>query len=259
MRVLRLGAAVALLAVAPAAAHAQLFGKLKWSGTGNAFVATYKQANNTNVSVYGGAGYRATLSISSSSAYLPPHGTNGAFGPAVDIYCVDFLHHANSSSSGYDAWFTRLDGSMALTRTRSANLTSYLKAAWLIQQMDATGLSDHATRADIHAAIWYMMSGSPIAVQQPNGTFSAAGMNSWLSQANLASNWQSVNGAEWTIVTDACVASGGTAGQGLTAVDNCSQEFLTHNVVPEPATLILLGTGLMATLAVAGVMSRPNA
>ncbi len=243
---------VAAAALVPSAARAQVQGTFQWAGTGNSFGWAYRRANNSTIAVYGGAGYRAEFKINNAAPWLPPHGTT-SFGPAVDIYCVDFTHHAQST---YDVWFSKL--SDPLTKTRSNSLTAYLKSAWLINKMDATPLSNQADRADIHAAIWYMMSGDPIAVQH-GSTYTSVGMNNWLAQANL--NWQdgTVNANDWSVVTDVCVATQGHAGAGFQAADTCSQEFLTRNVTPEPATLILLGTGLLATLAMTGVLRRPTA
>ncbi len=252
-------AAAAVLLVAPASAHAQSYqGKLQWAGIGKSFPWWYKENATSTIDVYAGGPYSAKFEINTAAQWLPPHGTT-AFGPAVDIYCVDFTHDANTGT--YNAWFTKFG--QPLTHTRSSNLTDYLKAAWLIQKMDATPLNTAAgqsQRADIHGAIWYMMSGEPIGVLH-NNSYTNAGILSWLGLANQDYNDGSVNAAQWSIVTDQCVTTIGHngAGFGPSAADNCSQEFLTRNVTPEPATLLLLGTGLAATLMLTGVLRRQSA
>lgn len=260
-------AATAVLLLSPALADAQtISGRLQWNNAGSSFSWYWRNSSGTNINVLGGAAYSAKIQYAStppSTSYWPTGAVApNAFGPAVDIFCVDFLHTAKTTA--YDAYFTKLGG--PLTNTRSNNQAMYMKAAWLASQMKnytTTTTADKLQRANIHAAIWWIMAGQPTSVWNGTGSASLAsnygntGMNAWIASANA--NYGSINLDEWTVVTDKCVTTTGNNGRGFNAADNCSQEFLVQNVVPEPATMILLATGLVATLLMGGYLRRTEA
>ena len=277
MRNIRSLIALGALALSPVVLTAQgTQGAFKWAGTGSSF-AWYWNGPTGIEHVMGGGPYSAQFQLPAGGTVpTPPHASpvgGTAWGPAVDIYCIDFVHNANTSSSGYSAYFTNLGGGtgQSLSNTRSTDLSRYLKAAWLTTQFNTT--TSQATKAEIHAAIWWVM-GQPMTMASWKGTGSAgdlsqyqviSGTETWVTAANTAYNantWHSVVASDWSVVTDVCVKNKGDNTKGeLYDPSNCSQEFLVHNqnVVPEPATLLLLGTGLLATLAMAGVLRRPEA
>lgn len=172
--------------------------------------------------------------------------------PTVDIFCVDFFHNARSTA--YNAWFTPLSAvdfsktygvsqrgwSTAIAQQR------YMAAAWIATQFgDPTSSTDKATWPVKQAAIWGLMG-----MTDPNSNaslasaFNVSGFSNTTFSATAQSllndglaNASSVSGDNWMVIS---------------AADGRSQEFLTQqSVVPEPETVILLVTGLLALGAVA--------
>jgi hypothetical protein len=174
----------------------------------------------------------------------------GPFGMQADVFCVDKLNYATTQATKYN--FTRLSSPTLTGKTRmgEGGRLQYLQAAYLSSKFATATPSGDPTPGspsyrNIHGAIWYIMGGwVPM----------DAGIQSYVIEAQTNctgnANCGNVNLGDWYVLTDQ---------SGVGVRRGGAQEYLTHQVVPEPATLLLLGTGLLVTLAAAGVLRRPSA
>jgi hypothetical protein len=161
------------------------------------------------------------ISTPEGNAYVGPYRGqlfNGAdpAGPAMDIFCVAF-YHSVSVNDVWNANLSSLGGDLTGTYLGSSGATKYTLAAWLASRMT---LDNKSEWGNIAAAIWVVTSDAPLEDQAGD----------WIARAQAGVANGEVNLAEWTVISD---------------VAGVKQEFITRNVVPEPATLILLGTGLL--------------
>jgi len=168
--------------------------------------------------------------------YVGPYAiaVNGA---ATTLVCDDF-----ATETTYTPWTATVSTFADLSHTefigQSDSLHKYQAAAWLVQQMYALNPkgSDYADQVtDIHYAIWAIF--TPSALTSPgfkNDTGNDA--NGWLTTALVTNTYLPGEFANILIYTPKT----GTA-----------QEFMGET--PEPASIALFGTGL---LAVAGFIRR---
>ncbi len=169
--------------------------------------------------------------------------------PILDAFCVDFGHEVSIGQT----WTARvtsmgdLDGIHQYTRQGILipgdvlmAQRNYLASAWLATQMTSTNTSDWQW---YHGAIWHIMgaggnevleTGEPF-FDRYNPLVDKSSIDQKVSDA-LTYGYQRVSGDDWVIVTPSPDF----------ATTTSAQEFITRNVVPEPATLILLASGLLA-------------
>jgi len=158
------------------------------------------------------------------------NGVNGGFysgtldGNPLTMLCVSFNRTVTVGQTWQVSVFSlNADGvSHALYGMQANALLKYQQAAWLYDQMIA-----HPDQAgDIHGAIWNLFN--------PALTPDTSGSSYWLSLAQTQ-NLSGYDFSRFRILTPTDTSANGP------------QEFLT--TVPEPATLLLLGSGLAGVAA----------
>jgi hypothetical protein len=159
--------------------------------------------------------------------------------PTVSIFSVDLLN-AIAWGQQWQANVSNLGQSqLGATRYGSASLDTYRKAAWLSSQLALN--TSVPTRADIQVAIWSLFT--------PNISVAGFTGQGWVAAVNAlaaSSAWSTFNWGQYSVLTD--VNSSGLAYGGGYEFITESANVVQPNVTPEPATWILLGTGLVAVI-----------
>lgn len=154
----------------------------------------------------------------------------GSSAQSLFLYCVDFAHSITPGEQ-WNASLTNLGTGVGIgTNTRSSDLALYRQAAWLTTQY---ALHPEGT-ADIQATIWNLFGTSAGVVPSSNY---------WFLQAQ--SNYAALDYNGFLVATDVNMA-----------LSTSAQEFIV--VTPEPASMALLGTGLLFVFGVARRKARTS-
>lgn len=220
--------------------------------TGSAVSA---QTTQSVLTYTGHSGVVSTESFNGYRYYVGPyHGSAPGMG-TFDMYCVDFFHEIRDARpdlplTNWNANFTKISdlgsGGLAYTRLGQAGsldpdaIVRYQRAAFLSTKFweYQTSPNKAAQWTAIHSAIW-QTTGADLG-SMPNWTGSQAFVDAASSFDPNSMDWSS-----WQVVTH--VNADGSLGG--------NQEFLVYTT-PEPGTILLMGSGLLALVGAAIVTRR---
>ncbi len=191
------------------------------------------QSNNGTVGRYAVGPYLANLT--GFNAQMGALGT-ATLSNAI-IWCVDWAHAANRSVDSYfSTAFTRnvagIAGNGDFTNTRRGNQADYQRAAWLIEQYDASAALSGVglfNAENIQGTIWNMFGGS----YNGNGDFFTLTIPQRFTLTR-----------DWYVLSDQVGRNEASNQEYMTY----TSPVITTNSVPEPSTYALMGTGMLAVL-----------
>lgn len=173
----------------------------------------------------------------------------------VTLFCVDFMDHITNGQT-YNANISYLTSTVnnsanTLSTTRHPNsLVQYREAAWLADQFAAfSSAGDRDTKfGAIQGAIWRIFGTGSTTLTDPTGATGNNTIAYWTTQATSFASSAQYNTYDYSrfgILTDTRVSGTGSARYG----DSYAQEFLavvpTTTTTPEPASIALMGAGLV--------------
>ncbi len=154
----------------------------------------------------------------------------------LTVACDDFVDHVDSGET-FTAWqSTYADLSHALYNNgQQAPSMQYDELAYLFTQLQPTPPLNNTQNAALNYAMWELFDPSAINTDPTTGNSGVDSSQYWLTQA-ASYNYANFDTSRFVIFSPIPGDTAGwTAGQ--------PQEFIGE--VPEPATLALLGTGLL--------------
>jgi hypothetical protein len=229
------------------------------SGYSNLNVGGYIMSPYTGV--LGGTYTGGTLTSGGASGNGYYTGGTLTGGSAITLFCDDFNDGASLNqqyvsenvSTGSAGGFTSAEIATGRFALLPAATTLYDELAWLATQMQG---ATYGNEVQIQEAIWQLTdttANKSVSPTSSAGTGQTQTYSQWMADA--AADWNktvtgylTVNYAGWEIVTQTSAADqqSGLGTQEFLAYQGGPGTVVTQSAVPEPASFLLIGSGLLA-------------